>query len=301
MIMKLRSKLLMAAVSLLTVSVAATATSAYAWYAANRQTNASLTNVEVRSTETSIQVSLVKEPTNDTKSPDFVVADSSGTGKLPTDKFSISTTKSVSDVSGIGNGTFVKPYLDAKGTSVVGWHDDASVKANFYKFTLNFKATGGDKAVNLYFSGKSTITTTDTSNNLTIPSAARLSAVVGETQRLVYTPKGVAEHTYTDGKDGGATSNYIGALADLDSKKVGATLVFEQETPDLTANPNSTDNNCHGFLGSVTPKIGDVNGTDLVVTFYLWVEGTATKLGTSDDPNTIDTAKLTSDLQFYTI
>ena len=43
--MKLRSKLLMAAVSLLTVSVAATATSAYAWYAANRQTNASLTNV----------------------------------------------------------------------------------------------------------------------------------------------------------------------------------------------------------------------------------------------------------------
>ena len=57
--MKTRSKLLLAAVSLLTVSVAATATSAYAWYTANRQTKASLTNVEVRSTETSIKVSLV--------------------------------------------------------------------------------------------------------------------------------------------------------------------------------------------------------------------------------------------------
>ena len=58
--MKLRSKLLLAAVSLLTVSVAATATSAYAWYAANRQVNATISNVGVRSTETGIKVKLVK-------------------------------------------------------------------------------------------------------------------------------------------------------------------------------------------------------------------------------------------------
>lgn len=299
--MKLRSKLLMAAVSLLTVSVAATATSAYAWYAANRQTKASLTNVEVRSTETSIKVSLV---TGDEKSPDFVEANSegSGSGNSSEDRYSISASKSVSDVSGIGDGSFVKPYLDAAGTSVVGWHKPDSVKENFYKFTLNFHATGGDKAVNLYFSGNSTITTGDSNNNLTIPSAARLSAVVNEEnvdkQKLVYIPSTAAKHTYTDGKKSEEpSSDYTGDLNSLPTKDAGAAIVFKQDTADLTANP--TDNtSCHGLLGSVTPSIGGAAAKDLEVTFYLWVEGTATTLGNT---NTIATASLTSNLEFYTI
>ena len=296
--MKLRSKLLMAAVSLLTVSVAATATSAYAWYAANRQTNASVSNVSVRSTETSIKVSLVNDAT---KSPDFVAATSNTTesGESANKRYSISTNKSVSDVSGIGDGTFVKPYLDAAGTSVVGWHDETSVKANFYKFTLNFSAKGGDKAVNLYFSGNSKITTggTGSPSDLSIPNAARLSAVVNGTQKLVYLPTGNTAHTYTDGKDGDVSSNYTGLLADLDDKTAGAGLDFKQGTADLAANPTDT-NTCHGFLGTVTPKIGEAKAIDLEVTFYLWVEGTVTELGNN---NTNATATLASDLEFYTI
>lgn len=295
--MKLRSKLLMAAVSLLTVSVAATATSAYAWYAANRQTTASLSNVSVRSTETNIAVSLV---TGEEKSPNFSYSSGSGESSAVDKIYTITTNQTVSDVSGVGNGTFVKPYLDAAGTSVVGWHDPDSVKANFYKFTLNFHAAGGDKAVNLYFSGNSTISATGNTDDLTVPSAARLSAVVGSDQKLVYTPKDVV-HTYIDGKKSDGSGNYIGALSGLTltNKNADAKLAFEQGTKDLTANTTDTTK-CHGLLGSVTPKIGETAAKDLEVTFYIWVEGTATTLG-GTNTNTSATASLTSNLEFYTI
>ena len=55
--MKTRSKLLLAAVSLLTVSVAATATSAYAWYTANRQVTANLTQMGVQATSGTLSIS----------------------------------------------------------------------------------------------------------------------------------------------------------------------------------------------------------------------------------------------------
>ncbi|MCI7621729.1 MAG: hypothetical protein MSS73_01070, partial [Bacilli bacterium] len=70
-----------------------------------------------------------------------------------------------------------------------------------------------------------------------------------------------------------------------------------QGTADLTANPTNS-NTCSGLLGSVTPSIGGAAAKDLEVTFYLWVEGTATSLGNT---NTIATATLTSNLDFYTI
>ena len=47
--MKLRSKLLLSATCLLTISVAATATSAYAWFSATRQAFVSVTNMKVNS------------------------------------------------------------------------------------------------------------------------------------------------------------------------------------------------------------------------------------------------------------
>ena len=47
--MKLRSKLLLSATCLLTISVAATATSAYAWFTANRQAFVSVTGMSVKS------------------------------------------------------------------------------------------------------------------------------------------------------------------------------------------------------------------------------------------------------------
>ena len=71
--MKTRSKLLLAAVSLLTVSVAATATSAYAWYTANRQVEAKVNSLGVHSTTGSLTIehdTTIKQTKTDSKLKD---------------------------------------------------------------------------------------------------------------------------------------------------------------------------------------------------------------------------------------
>ena len=114
--MKTRSKLLLAAVSLLTVSVAATATSAYAWYTANRQVEANLNKVTTYADNSSLETELVEGCV------DFG-EDSSGNNGASSDKaITYEATKPLSDVSSSGNGSYVKPKWDAKGTKVVGWY-----------------------------------------------------------------------------------------------------------------------------------------------------------------------------------
>ena len=81
--MKTRSKLLLAAVSLLTVSVAATATSAYAWYTANRQVQASVTQMGVSSTTGSLTIA---RPSNPVDSFSLIGSQTAPEYKTPSDK-----------------------------------------------------------------------------------------------------------------------------------------------------------------------------------------------------------------------
>ena len=60
--MKLRSKLLLSATCLLTISVAATATSAYAWFVSNRQASVAINNATVKTNATNLKI----EGTSDT-------------------------------------------------------------------------------------------------------------------------------------------------------------------------------------------------------------------------------------------
>ena len=54
--MKLRSKLLLSATCLLTISVAATATSAYAWFVSNRQATVAINNATVKTNATNLKI-----------------------------------------------------------------------------------------------------------------------------------------------------------------------------------------------------------------------------------------------------
>ena len=116
--MKLRSKLLLAAVSLLTVSVAATATSAYAWYTANRQVKASFTKMGVSSTTGSLTIA---RPTGAVDSFSLIEGQGKNNpiyqtseGETPAYTGTLNEV-ALTDVSSKGLGDFAKPKFDAKG------------------------------------------------------------------------------------------------------------------------------------------------------------------------------------------
>ena len=111
--MKTRSRLLLAAVSLLTVSVAATATSAYAWYTANRQVSANLTQMGVQATSGTLSI---EHATG--------VEDSFKTGvSNKEDNYNLvasASGKALTDVSSKGDGKFIKPKFSHDNKTIVG-------------------------------------------------------------------------------------------------------------------------------------------------------------------------------------
>lgn len=119
--MKTRSKLLLAAVSLLTVSVAATATSAYAWYTANRQVQASVTNMGVSSTTGNLTI---KRPTDAVDSFKLIKNQGTPSSTAPSDGSTpvytgTLTGVALTDVSSKGLGDFAKPKFDASGKNII--------------------------------------------------------------------------------------------------------------------------------------------------------------------------------------
>ena len=120
--MKTRSKLLLAAVSLLTVSVAATATSAYAWYTANRQVQASVTKMGVSSTTGNLTIARPDKAVDsfsligiqDENNPKYQIPE----GQTPNYTGTL-TGVALTDVSSRGLGDFAKPKFDASGKNIV--------------------------------------------------------------------------------------------------------------------------------------------------------------------------------------
>ncbi|MDD6226311.1 MAG: hypothetical protein PUB23_00930 [Bacilli bacterium] len=296
--MKLRSKLLLAAVSLLTVSVAATATSAYAWFAANRQVQATISNVDVRSTETGIKVELITDTYTDfSKVEGTLDGSSSGEGA-----YKLTTQKTVSDVSGKGDSTtsFHKPYIDATGTKAVGAYSTEDAFANVYAMELKFTADG-EKSVDLFLSAiGSSLSAT---NTLVTESQIRLSAcVVGASssldQKFIFLPAGSGNNTYLDANIPTNTN-----LSDAITKTYADSLVFRKGTADVVATPAAGDQNNHGYLATLDP-LGNQKSVNVV--FFMWVDGLQTSLPSDTGDNvttkqtTIDSV-ISANMNFYVV
>ena len=102
--MKLRSKLLLSATCLLTISVAATATSAYAWFVSNRQATVAINNANVKTNATNLKIAGVTQATGDTASFDTTAV----SGALNP----VTSAVTITDISGNGK-DFYKPELPA--------------------------------------------------------------------------------------------------------------------------------------------------------------------------------------------
>lgn len=218
--MKTRSKLLLVAVSLLTVSVAATATSAYAWYTANRQVQANLNNVTTYADNSSLATELVTD-CDFIRKTDEDTSINNGATSTTAMNYVAKEGKQLSDVSSSGNGDYVKPKWDAKGTKVVGWYKPTDAKGYSLKLSMNFWATSKNS---LYlFVENTSVFTVPESNGL--QKSAALSARYSITQ------------TTTNASDSTSTTKVLAYAA---PNETTGTLEYATGTTSASGTPNKS-------------------------------------------------------------
>ena len=306
MIMKTRSKLLLAAVSLLTVSVAATATSAYAWFTANRQASAGITSMGVQSTAGSLSIS--HKAGSDTFANGEVTLDNSGAKPVLTGK----TTQNITDVSSNGNGTFVKPKFDAAGENRIGEYGQSTATVKGQKtvtltngltaygvVTLAITLTNDGKdgvanKISVYLNPKNASLT---STNEILQKSARFSIVDldnSDTVLFYCSPTAASETSYT----------YLSTATGNEEAISGPTILDKRDGGFFDANTNmvttsSTKNNIPANRYLCDIAAGESH--NFLIT--MWVEGTDTdcKYKSSDDATTTDLGSLNLIIDLYAL
>lgn len=308
--MKTRSKLLLAAVSLLTVSVAATATSAYAWYTANRQVQANLNKVTTYADNSSLKTELLNcdftRKENDTNN------DGASSDKAMNYE---AKDKQLSDVSSSGNGTYVKPKWDAKGEKVVGWYNLTDAKGYSLKLSMNFWATSKN---DLYlFVEDTSVFTVPTGEGLQRSAAlsARYSITQTQTNEESTTTTSVLAYaapneTETTMKYATGELNNAGTVSEsLKTNDVAGTTIwnktfFENKGTRYSAqqisNVTLAEAKQKGYVVEL-PGINESKGPQKVqLDFNIWIEGTDNDCSFTDGPTTF-IASIDLALNFYAL
>jgi hypothetical protein len=316
--MKIKSKLILAATSLLVLSGVAAGTSTYAWYTANRQVELGITNISATAQLTTLNMSY-EYAENERNGVD-------ATGLNGTDPFTVehdgteesyfstiagTFSKNLTDVSSMGDGNYSKPIFGANETDLAGFwttedaYADSQNATNdlfYHELVFTFTLTG-EETVALYLSPTSEVLENDTGadDDLAVADAVRFSVsymddLDAKTEMLYANPNGYDESYYLSDesditKDAIPTTGGLGILEaggtdsffDKSGNYTEANMYYGTGTPETTADTlyNSTD---AGFIAEVDPT----GGVTLHVAVDVWIEGT-------DD----DCAELISDEDYY--
>ena len=285
-----KSKIILPAVALLTISTVAAASSTVAWFTANRTVNVNLSQVAVYNPESDLNVTLVKD-------------DNAGTSVDNTKNAQIVTLPSYmrdGSVDAANKKVYKKDVVTSEYSLVNGYSTDTATIAGESKviyrathWTMNFSMVGAstnDYGV-LLDMGKTKCTIVNNEDNGKVSQAFRI-AFVSEDAVTVLAPFSTATSlTYvkdTDGtikNDGAYTSEIVSSS--LKDKAI--------KTSEVTA---TTDfNAANGYVGTID-KSADGTVQTLSVECYAWFEG--------EDPNCkvpeggLNT-KITSLLSFYAV
>lgn len=271
--MKLRSKLLLSATCLLTISVAATATSAYAWFTANRQAFVSVTGMSVKSDVDEVFIQEVKANNSVTDAAKTVTLEAPGL---------------TTDVSGDGKTMYKPSFKDvnasaANSVAVVGSSGTVNDKPVYYfnEFKLKFTKENDSVTTGLFFSCKSSITKSGGSTEgVSDLSGAYRVAVLNSDKSAVlayYAPHDTAntlKYVYT--ADLNQSNNSI-QTREVNATNIGLKNNYVNNVLDSTFTTDITDadepseskiNTLKSYLGT----IDKTNGLTLVV--RIWCEGT---------------------------
>lgn len=162
--MKLRSKLLLSATCLLTISVAATATSAYAWFVSNRQAELKLIGADVKTNATNLYIGGTGTTLSNGNTVGFDAY--SAANKKTVITAATQSTVVATDISGNGV-SFFKPNLapdftnaqdNLKASSIVAVENDKPAgKYYYHQFELTFTQSNVNVTTGVYLSHESLI------------------------------------------------------------------------------------------------------------------------------------------------
>ena len=276
--MKLRSKLLLSATCLLTISVAATATSAYAWFTANRQAFVSATNMSVKSgvdevfiESTTTGMSQDKNKQTVSGNATYVGTDVSGTG-LHLYKPSFKEHKANQEESVVNSIAEVTTENTPSGTD--------NKNAFYNEISLKFTPENKEVKSAIYLSHSSTITKAEGNNATTDTHGAYRVAFLNKAKTSLlayYAPndevnalsKHISSTSYKEG-DNNKTSGALGKfVSETTAEKLTLTAnkLLGKTFKDVTDADKKTDAAPgDGYLGT----IGN-DGLEIVV--RIWCEG----------------------------
>ena len=327
--MKIKSKLILAATSMLVLSGVAAGTSTFAWYTANRQVDFAVTNINAQSSAVGLGVAYDPDTTlaarNTTGGADPMTTGSDPTEDDSTD-IPFTFTNALTDVSGIGDGNFVKPMFgptdDDSYSNIVGeWTDESTYQTDYanvswyHAITLRFTATGTTAtAKSAVYLDSSDVTTSiaeynATTDTNTVINSVRIASVVGATQINYCNINGIEASYITDVSEGTATSNSVTTPTVLDNTffgttNVGGSAVYQGDGTKPADKVLFNDYSL-GYLGTIVPTANDdyeaavdeaagragvETDENLWVTFYIWVEGedSSTVADNSTNDQTLD-------------
>lgn len=307
--MKLRSKLLLSATCLLTISVAATATSAYAWFVSNRQAELKLIGAEVKTNATNLYIG--GTGTTDLKNGNTVGFDVySPTNKRTEISAATQSTVVATDISGNGV-SFFKPNLapdftnaqdNLKASSIVKVENNNTTGKYFYhQFELTFTQSNKDVTTGVYLSRESLIKQTPVEGSSTttnIEKAVRV-AFLDPTKNdnsallLYWAPYETTEDnnntlpaTYLMGESetpvemGKTTSSAVGPISDITNGNYLDKTTFTEDIND--ASSTSAKENHKSKILKLT------NGDTQKVIVRVWFEGMDSDCVTGITNSTID-------------
>lgn len=285
-----KSKIILPAVALLTISTVAAASSTVAWFTANRTVDVNLSQVAIYNPESDLNVTLVKD-------------DNAGTSVDNTKNAQIVTLPSYmrdGSVDAANKKVYKKDVVTSEYSLVNGYSTDTATIAGESKviyrathWTMNFSMVGAstnDYGV-LLDMGKTKCTIVNNEDNGKVSQAFRI-AFVSEDAVTVLAPFSTAKSlTYVKDTDG-AIKNDGAYTREIVSSSLKDKAI---KTSEVTA---TTDfNAANGYVGTID-KSADGTVQTLSVECYAWFEG--------EDPNCkvpeggLNT-KITSLLSFYAV
>jgi hypothetical protein len=253
--MKLKSKLVLAASSLLVLSGAAMGTGAYAWFTANQAATIA-TNFNVNANVGGLKIAVVDN--NSTKLTPGTATDTSAAFTAGAD-----ATKKLTDISSDGN-VFIKATLGSD-NSVTGGVAKTAVLPYCFNFTATFTSTNSAKPMAVFLSGKSSFDVGGTKG-------ATLS---GAYRAAVLSSDGTSVLAYYAPFDATADLKYLGTAAPYSEKALppttnvlDSTYYSETGANDYTDITGTTTASAKGYVGTIAA------GSSLVLKLRFWIEGT---------------------------
>jgi len=311
--MKLKSKLILGATSLLVLSGVAAGTSTFAWYTANRSVSLGITTIQATTDVSALSISYYDSSADTGDSNAFNDRNEVGEADPATAVSGVDSTieftNKLTDVTGhgvegAGTSTFIKPIMGAADsseiTNMVGeWGGEDVYQTShpgisyFHEFTFTYSVTGTQE-VALYLSAKNTDTFVSEVNGdgTYVENSVRIASFVDELdsgdhsgQNYYINPNSNSsttneDNTYLTYDDPTFTSNSVtdNILDESDEGFFQNDRKFTEAdmytgAGEPTGDEVKYDSATTGYIATLDPAAQ--GGTDSVnVTFKTWIEGT---------------------------